>query len=124
MSMLNGHGPTLRHTLSSSRAKGSIAVQARAGKVHLCLCLCLCLCPRMRLRLRLHLDYLPTCTYTCGACSLRLHLHLQLRCHAMPLSCPGGVLGPRVPVPPRPCISVPRLVVGYSTDRLHNYLGR
>lgn len=94
MSMLNGHGPTLRHPLSSSRAKGSIAVQARAGKVHLCLC------PRMRLRLRLHLGYLlavPTpaapavciCICTCDY-------------GAMPLSCPGGVswsTGPRASPP-------------------------
>lgn len=103
MSMLNGHGPTLRHTLSSSRAKGSIAVQARAGKVHLCLCLCLCLCPRMRLRLRLHLDYLPTCTYTCGACSLRAPASAPattVPCHALELPRWGSwSTGPRASPP-------------------------
>lgn len=76
-----------------------------------CVCVCVCvLC--LRMRLRLHLDY------TCGACSLH-----SATATAAPLSCPGGVLsvlsvclsaGP--PCPPRRCISVPSLRVGYSTD--------
>lgn len=50
----------------------------------------------------------------------RLHLRrlqsASASATAVPLSCPGGVLSTGPPYPPRRCISVPSLVVGYSTD--------
>lgn len=108
--------------LSSSRA-GSTSAQAGAGN---CICVCVCVCvlsvsasvsvsacapaPASRL------PCLPT--YTCGACSL----HLQLQCPRAAHAQVGFFLSTGPPCPPRRCISVPSLPVGYSTDRLHNYM--
>lgn len=99
--------------LSSSRAQHAVRPRLELGTASASapVC-CVCVCVRvlcLRMRLRLHLDY------TCGACSLH-----SATATAAPLSCPGGVLsvclsaGP--PCPPRRCISVPSLRVGYSTD--------
>lgn len=115
MSMLNGRGPpSARHGLELETASVSASVCLLR---RLCLCLCLCLCLRLCVSAYAYApapaSRLPTpavrvciCICICNCAALEL-----------PLSCPGwGSLCPRVPVPPRRCISVPGLVVGYSTD--------